>query len=50
MVTAGMIEAGIQAVRLLEYEFWEGRTLDELEGLVTSVYQSMSEYGRVKRP
>jgi hypothetical protein len=51
-ITSEMVEAGIAAVRPIEYDLWEGRTLDELARLVTAVYRAMrasSEDGCVKR-
>lgn len=40
-ITPEMIEAGIAAVRSIEFELWEQRTLEELTVLVSAIYKAM---------
>lgn len=42
-ITPEMIEAGIGAIRAVDYEFWEGRTPEELSSLVMAIYTAATE-------
>jgi hypothetical protein len=49
-ITTETIEAGIDALRPLEYNLWEARDPQQLQRLVSAIYRAMragSQHGRV---
>jgi hypothetical protein len=47
-ITPEMIEAGIAAVRSIEYELWESRSPEKLGHLAVMIFRSMAIAGGFK--
>lgn len=48
-ITPEMIEAGSEAIRKIDYDFWEMSSVEKMENVVTAVFRSMAQASRMAR-